>query len=287
MTTTVFLNGEFIAKDQAGISVLDRGFLFGDGVYEVIPVYAGKPFRLIPHLDRLQRSLDAVEMKNSPDQARWVEVLTELVNTNCPGQDASIYLQVTRGVMESRDHAYSCDLTPTVLAMCDPRTYQPMDSNTPGAKAVTLEDNRWLDSHIKSTNLLANVMLRQKAVDQGAAEAILIRDGNAIEGAASNLFIVKDDIVRTPPLSRYMLGGITRDVIIGLCNEQRIIVQEKPVIEDELHDADEIWLTSSVRQILPITELNQHKVGNGEVGPKWKQVAEMFEAYKVKLAEGV
>jgi len=171
-------------------------------------------------------------------------------------------------------------LQPTVLVMCWAHDYSSQDPDTKGVRAVTVEDTRWSDCYIKSINLLPNVLLRQQAVEQGAAESILIRDGYAIEGAASNLFIVKDDLIRTPPKNRYMLGGITRDLVIELCTQNRIVVQEKIISEDQLHDAEEIWITSSTQEIVPVTTLNQHKVGKGVPGEKWRQIIGLYQNYK-------
>lgn len=286
MTELVYLNGEYVAASNACISVLDRGFMFGDGVYEVIPVYTGKVFRMREHLERLHRSLDAVEINCTLSPQQWSDIFQHLMASNTGLGDASVYLQVTRGVMDKRDHAYSRDMQPTILVMCRPIEYPLQDKTTKGVKAITLEDNRWSDCYIKSVNLLPNALLRQQAVDQGAAEAILIREGFAIEGSASNLFIVKDDVVRTPPKNRYMLGGITRELILELCQANKILVQEKNITEDELHDADEIWMTSSTREILPITTLNQHKVGKGLPGEKWRQLIDLYQDFKQTVMRG-
>lgn len=286
MTELVYLNGAYVAAAEACISILDRGFMFGDGVYEVIPVYTGKVFRHVEHLERLQRSLDAVEINCPLTPQQWSDIFQQLMDNNTGQGDASIYLQVTRGVMEKRDHGYSRDMQPTILVMCRPIEYPLQDKSTKGVKAITLEDNRWADCFIKSVNLLPNALLRQQAVDQGAAEAILIRDGIAIEGSASNLFIVRNDVIRTPPKSRYMLGGITRELILELCHTNKILVQEKNITEDELHDADEIWMTSSTREIMPVTTLNQHKVGKGVPGAKWRQVIDLYQDYKKTVMRG-
>ncbi len=280
MSNLVYLNGEFVAADQASVSVLDRGFMFGDGVYEVIPVYSGKVFAAQNHLKRLQRSLDAVDIANPLDEQGWQKIMDQLVEKNTADQDAMIYLQVTRGVMSKRDHLYTRDMQPSVLIMCQPLHYQVQDNNTKGIKVVTKEDNRWADCFIKSINLLPNIMLKQYAADHDAVESILIRDGYAIEGSASNLFIVKDDIIRTPPISRHMLGGITREVILQICKDEKIVAREIAITEDELHDADEIWITSSTKEIVPVTILNQHKVGQGVVGPKWLQIIDLYQKFK-------
>lgn len=285
MSDLVYLNGEYVPAAQASISILDRGFMFGDGVYEVIPVYGGKLFRLAQHLERLQRSIEAIHMQNPMQDSAWAGILNQLIEKNTGDQDAYIYLQVTRGVMQKRDHAYSSELVPTVLVMCQPYEYAVQTKESKGIKAITLEDNRWADCHIKSINLLPNAMLKQQAIDQGATEAILISEGFAIEGSASNLFIVKDDVIRTPRKGRNMLGGVTRDLIAELCAANKIIVQNMSIREDELHDADEIWMTSSTKEIMPVTTLNQHKVGKGIPGPRWLEVMELYQDYKQSVMQ--
>lgn len=281
----VYLNGDFQSAATACIPVLDRGFIFGDGVYEVMPVYAGKVFRMPEHMQRLQRSLEAVEI-NFANSDGLPDIFGRLIENNIDNGDGFIYLQITRGVMQVRDLAYSRDMTPTLLVMCQPFQYVAQDKDTKGIRAITLEDNRWSDCHIKSINLLPNVLQKQHAIDAGAHEAILIRENLAIEGTASNLFVIKDEVIFTPPKSRYMLGGITREVIIELCNENRILVREMLVTEDELHDADEIWMTSSTREIMPVTTLNQHKVGKGVPGPMWLQMIDLYQAFKQSMMRG-
>jgi len=185
--------------------------------------------------------------------------------------------------MEKRDHAWPPEMQPNVLVTCTEQEYATQDSATAGEKAVTLDDTRWSDCHIKTINLLANALLHQEARNQGANEAILIREGFAIEGSQSNLFIVSDDIVITPPKSRHMLGGITREIVLELCQQNKIICSEKNISEDDLHQADEIWLSSATREILPIVTLNQHAVGNGRPGVVWQQIIQLYHEYKFKL----
>ncbi len=282
----VYLNGDFMPLAEACVPVLDRGFLFGDGVYEVIPVYSGKPFRIDQHLQRLERSLEGIRLENPMDRDEWKAVMQELIERNTGDADAALYLQLTRGVMQRRDHSFGDDLRPTVLLSCQPHDYPLQQFDTAGGRAVTLEDSRWMDCHIKSINLLPNVLLRQQAVDAGADEAILVRDGRAIEGAASNLFIVKEGVIKTPPVQRCMLGGITRDLVLELCRDNRLLAREMDISEDELHDADEIWMTSSTREILPITTLNQHRVGKGETGPLWQEVIRLYQDCKQQVMRG-
>ncbi len=283
MPDKLYLNGDYIAVKKAKISVFDRGFMFGDGVYEVIPVYSGKLLRSESHLARLQHSLEAIDIPNPLSTVQWLEIFSTLIEQNFPDLDSVIYLQITRGTMEKRDHAWPPDMQPNVLVTCTEQEYATQDSATAGEKAITLDDTRWSDCHIKTINLLPNALLHQQAIGQGAIEAILIRDGFAIEGSQSNLFMVRDDIVITPPKSRYMLGGITREIVLELCQVNKIICREKSISEDELHHADEIWLSSSTREILPIVTLNRHAVGGGRPGVVWQQVIQLYQDYKMKV----
>lgn len=283
MSEKLYLNGDYVSPDRAKISVFDRGFMFGDGVYEVIPVYSGKLLRGKGHLQRLQHSLDAIGIPSPLTSAEWLEIFASLIEQNIPGADGVIYLQITRGTMVKRDHAWSSDLQPNVLVTCTEQVYILQESATAGEKAITLEDTRWSDCHIKTTNLLPNTLLHQKAKEQGAIEAILLRNGYAIEGSQSNLYIVKDDIVITPPRSRHMLGGITRQIVLELCRQNKIICREKEISEDELHNADEIWLSSSTREIVPVVTLNRHAVGKGRPGPVWQQIIQLYQDYKTKV----
>lgn len=283
MPEKLYLNGNYTAVKKAKISVFDRGFMFGDGVYEVIPVYSGKLFRSEGHLARLQHSLDAIDIPNPLTTLQWIEIFSTLIEHNFPSVDSVIYLQITRGTMEKRDHAWPPDMQPNVLVTCTEQGYATQDSATAGEKAITLDDTRWSDCHIKTINLLANALLHQEARNQGANEAILIREGFAIEGSQSNLFIVRDDIIITPPKSRHMLGGITREIVLELCQQNKIICSEKNISEDDLHQADEIWLSSATREILPIVTLNQHAVGNGRPGVVWQQIIQLYHEYKFNL----
>lgn len=283
MPEKLYLNGNYTAVKKAKISVFDRGFMFGDGVYEVIPVYSGKLLRSEGHLARLQHSLDAIDIPNPLTTLQWIEIFSTLIEHNFPSADSVIYLQITRGTMEKRDHAWPPDMQPNVLVTCTEQVYATQDSATAGEKAVTLDDTRWSDCHIKTINLLPNALLHQEARKQGANEAILIREGFAIEGSQSNLFIVRDDIVITPPKSRHMLGGITREIVLELCQQNKIICSEKNISEDDLHQADEIWLSSATREILPIVTLNQHAVGKGRPGVVWQQIIQLYHEYKFNL----
>jgi D-alanine transaminase len=283
--TTAYLNGTFLPLEDASVPVMDRGFLFGDGVYEVIPVYAGRLFRLAHHLQRLRNSLQAVHIDNPLADSDWETMLTELVNRNAI-PDQAVYLQVTRGVAAQRDHAFPADTQPTLFAMSTPMTASADIDSIAGATAITLPDVRWKLCNIKAITLLPNVMLRQQAVDAGAVEAILIKDGYAIEGAASNVFIVKNDLLITPPNGPALLPGITRDLIIELAANHAMPFREADITEAELFAADEIWLSSSTREISPVTLLDDTVISAGKPGPLWKRMITLYQQYKAALRSG-
>jgi D-alanine transaminase len=280
--TTVYLNGVFLPIEQACVPVLDRGFLFGDGVYEVIPVYGGNLFRLEQHLQRLDHSLAGVRIGNPMSRTLWRDTLDELVERN-GGGDQSIYFQVTRGAAPKRDHAFPANVLPTVFMMSTPLAPLPADLAQNGIAAVTLADIRWQKCDIKAITLLPNVLLRQEALDKGAAEAILLRDGLAVEGAASNLFTVKDGAIITPPKGPQLLPGITRDLILELAAAHQVPHREAVITEAELRAADEIWLTSSTREILPVTRLDGQAVSGGKPGPVWARLIGLYQEYKRTL----
>lgn len=281
---TVYLNGEFLPESEARVSVLDRGFLFGDGVYEVVPAYGGRLFRLDRHLDRLEHSLAAVRIPPPMDRAGWTRMLAELLERN-PGDDRSVYLQVTRGVAR-RDHAFPADARPTVFAMVNPLSPPDPALLEQGVAAVTSPDIRWARCDIKAITLLANILARQQAVEAGATEAILIRGGQATEGAASNLFVVGDGVIVTPPKDHSLLPGITRDLVVELARDHGVPLMETPINEPDLRAAEEIWLTSSTKEILPVTRLDGRAVGAGRPGPAWARMTELYQDYKRRLREG-
>ena len=282
---TAWLNGSFLPLEDAQVSVLDRGFLFGDGVYEVIPVYGGRLFRLAHHLKRLDNSLSGVRIANPLTHEQWESVLKELVARN-EGNDQAVYLKVTRGADKKRDHAFPANIRPTAFAMSSPLP-GPRDLNKEtGVTAITLPDIRWKLCNIKAITLLPNVMLRQQAVEAGSAEAILINAGYAIEGAASNLFIVKNGVLITPPNSNALLPGITRDLVLELAASNAIPFREADIHEDELFDADEVWLTSSTREISPVITLDDKPVGNGKPGPLWRRMSALYQDYTNAVRRG-
>lgn len=274
----VFLNGEFVSESQAVIPVLDRGFIFGDGVYEVIPVFDGVAFRCEQHIERLKSSLESVRIASPFPADKWQDVIGQVVRRNGGGFQ-SIYIQVTRGVAR-RDHVLTERVEPTVLVMSTPmaRDYQPAP-----VTAVTLRDIRWERCNIKSISLLPNVLLRQQATDAGAYEAILIRDGYLTEGAASNVFVVIGGVICTPPLGPYLLPGITRDLVLELCDRHRMRYQVRQISEKELQGAEEIWLTSSSREILPVVALNGIALGDGKVGANWSRILGYYKEFKLSM----
>ncbi len=280
----VYLNGQFIPLSEAKISPMDRGFLFGDGVYEVIPVYAGQAFCLEEHLARLQCSLDGIRLSNPHSNEEWQNIFTTLIDDTCDS-DQSLYLQVTRGEMRSRNHIFIGNetLSPTIFAMCSPLPEQSNEPLIQGASVITLADIRWRNCHLKVTSLMANVLLKQQAQDAGCVEALMVRDGMITEGSASNFFIVKAGAVITPPKNNEVLPGITRDLILSLAQENNIKVTEKPINLGALKSADEVWITSSTREILPITSVDNNAVGDGKIGPIWKKMNTCFTTYKNQL----
>lgn len=275
---TCYLNGRFLPIEEATVPVLDRGFIYGDGIYEVIPVYDRRPFHLPSHLARLARSLAAARIDNPHDDAGWTTLITTLVGHQ-QAADLSVYLQVTRGAAK-RDHAFPKGVAPTVFMMANPLTLPGPEQVARGVAGVTLTDNRWFRCDIKSTSLLGNVLLRQAAVDRGAGESVLLRDGFLTEGSASNLFVVKDGVVATPARSHLILGGITLEVVIDLARTAGIPLEQRDVHESEVRGADEIWLASSTREILAITTLDGQPVGNGAPGPMFQRMYRLFQDHK-------
>jgi D-alanine transaminase len=277
---TVFLNGEYLPADQAQVSVLDRGFLLGDGVYEVIPVYQGLPFCLKEHLQRLQRSLDGVRMANPYSTEEWSEIIVRLVSDN-EGENQAVYLQVTRGVAP-RDHVFPEGVEPTAFVMTNPIKPLPAWYKQEGIKAITVKDIRWAQCDIKAITLLPNSLLRQQAQDVGAQEAILIRDGFMTEGSASNSYAVLDGVIYTAPKDEKVLPGITRDVVLSLAQSAGIPYREQAVSAEQLKQADEIWISSSTRELLPVTLLDDAPVGSGKPGPIWQQLDALYQRRKTE-----
>jgi len=281
---TVYLNGAFLPLEEARIPVLDRGFIFGDGVYEVIPVYDRQPFRLRHHLDRLQHSLDGIRLANPLAPAEWETLIGRIV-AEAEWLDQGVYLQVTRGPAP-RDHAFPKTVRPTVFVMATALKTPSAELVSGGVAAITAADNRWLNCDLKTTSLLANVLLRQLAVDAGCAETLLIRDGFLSEGATSNIFMVKDGVVLAPPKSNLMLPGITYDVVLELAAAEGLPHAVRPIAEAELRAADEVWLTSSTKEITAVVTLDGQAVGSGRPGPVFKRMHAAFQAFKHRIMRG-
>lgn len=280
----IYLNGKFIPLEEAYIPVLDRGFIFGDGVYEVIPAYSRKPFRLEEHLNRLQHSLDGIRLKNPFSNAEWKNLLEQLIAKN-NGEDQYIYLHITRGVAK-RDHAFPVNVPPTVFIMSNPLLPPPVELLASGASAITAIDNRWIRCDVKAISLLPNVLLRQLAVDVHALETILIRGGFLTEGAASNIFIVSNNVLLAPPKSHLMLPGITYDVVLELAAANGIPHEIRQISEHEIRKADEILLTSSTKEIMPITLLDNQAVGDGKPGELFARLHTLYQDYKATHMRG-
>lgn len=280
---TIYLNGEYMPIAEAKVSVLDRGFIFGDGVYEVIPVYSHRAFRLEAHLLRLQHSLDGIQLPNPHSVAEWTEIVTELIARN-EAEDQYIYLHVTRGVAP-RDFPFP-DVRPTVFAMSNSLSVPDQALISNGVSAITAEDNRWLRCDIKAISLLPNILLRQMAVQAGCAETVMMRPATAIEpaflteGSSSNIFVVKNGTLLAPPKNHLMLPGITYDVILEIASANGIPYEVRKISQAEVFAADELLLTSSTREVQAITRLDGHPIGFAAPGPVFKQIYNLYQIFK-------
>lgn len=281
---TVYLNGRYLPLEEACVPVLDRGFIFGDGVYEVIPVYSRRPFRLDDHLRRLQHSLDAIRLDNPHDLEIWQGLIDPIVR-QAEYEDQGIYIQVTRGPA-SRDQAFPATVTPTVFIMAMPLTTPSAELIEHGVAAITAQDDRWQHCDIKATSLLANVLLRQRSVDAGCAETILLRDGYLSEGSASNVFMVKDGQLLAPPKSNLILPGVTYDVVLEIAEQLGLPASIRPIPEQELRRADELWLTSSTKEVAAVTHLDGQAIGTGIPGPVYRRIQAAYQDYKHHIMRG-
>ena len=278
---SAYLNGQFLPLAEAKVSALDRGFVFGDGVYELIPVYSKKPFRLDEHLRRLQGSLDGIRLRNPHETGVWRELILRLVELQ-DFADQSVYIQVTRGVAP-RDHAFPQGVPPTVFMFSQPLVTSTPAQKAAGVCAVSAVDNRWLRCNIKAISLLANILLRQQAVDADCAETVMLRDGFLTEGAASNIFVVKDGVLRAPPPSSLMLTGVTYDVVLELAAAHGIPHEVRAISEAEVRSADELWMTSSTKEIMAIVKLDGVPVGAGVPGPLAQRMDGLYQAFKQQV----
>lgn len=280
----VYLNGEFLPAAEAKVSVFDRGFLFGDSVYEVIPFYRGVGFRVEQHLIRLGHSLAALRI---PLELDWSALLDELVQRN-GGGNLSVYLQVTRGNAGRRTPAYDDSMHPTVFACCNPirDIYAAGPDGIEGIRVIVTEDLRWHRCDIKANGLLPNILVLQQAREAGAQEALMIRDGILTEGGSSNLFVVKCGVLYTPGLSSEILGGTTRQLVLELAAAEGIPCQESELRYEHLLEADEVWISSSTRAVVPVLEVDGKPVGSGEKGPLWRRMFELFSQFHHRLMNG-
>ncbi len=276
-------NGQLLPMDRISISPLDRGFIFGDGVYEVIPVYDGVLLRGREHFERLQRSMDEIRLKNPHTVDEWIAVTQELLKHH-PGNQA-VYIQVTRGAPNKRDHIIPEGITPTVFMMSNPLVNPSKEQVENGVACVTAKDFRWEKCNIKSTSLLGNVLARQISADAGAAETIMFRDGFLTEAAASNVFVVRHGVVAAPPQNNLILMGITYDLLTRLAAEGTVKLEIRPISEAEVRAADEVWLSSSTKEVLAVTALDGQAVGGGKPGPVFRRMHALYQGYKAKLRQ--
>lgn len=284
MPNIVYLNGSYVAIEDATVSVMDRGFLFGDGIYEVIPIFANKMLRLEEHLGRLQNSLDRISLTNPMSSAEWLNTFSQLLEKN-DGDDRAIYLQISRGAYAKRDLSINTDYPPTIFAMVLQVTRPGLEVVSAGISVITVDDFRWDACDIKSTSLVANVMLRQQAAEAQVQDAILIKNGIVTEGTASNVFIVKNNVLITPATGRQLLPGITRDLVVEIAENNAILVEQRVLKEAELYTADEIWMTGSLREIAPVISLNGEPVSSGVAGSMWKRMMDLYQQYKQLLRQ--
>jgi D-alanine transaminase len=271
-----YLNGSFLPIGEARVSPLDRGFLFGDAVYEVIPVYDGRPFLLDAHLRRLNRSLNELRIADPYSTAHWLTVIDSLIKKNMGG-DLAIYIQVTRGADSGRDHMFPDQVAPTVFGMASALATPDFSA---GVSAITRADNRWHRCDIKATALLANVLSHQQAREAGAADTILIWDDEVTEGASSSVIIVENGELVRRPHGREVLPGTTTDHVIALARAAGLACRQVRISTSRLHNADEIWLTSATKSIAPVVRLDDQPIGAGKPGPIWQQLIKLYEASK-------
>ncbi|MBA3059422.1 MAG: D-amino acid aminotransferase [Gammaproteobacteria bacterium] len=285
-----YLNGEFTLLPNAKISVMDRGFIFGDGIYEVVPVYGGQLFRFAQHMARLERSLKELRMANPLTLAQWAEIANKLIATHAHSTGASaekidqlIYIQITRGVA-LRDHVMPTDITPTVFVMINSMKLPSEAQRSQGVACVTASDFRWEKAHIKSTSLLGAVLARQISFDAGAVETIMFRDGFLSEAAASNVWVVKDGKVFGTPKDNLVLEGIRYGLIEDICRARGIPFELRRLSHEEVKNADEVLLSSATKEVLPVTLLDGQPVGSGQPGPVY---AQLYAGYSQAKAQRV
>jgi D-alanine transaminase len=278
----VYLNGQFLPISRAHVSVLDRGFIYGDGVYELIPVYGHEPFRLPHHLRRLQHSMDGIKLANPHTDAEWERIVRDLIAQQ-PFPNQGVYFQVTRGVAK-RDHPFPQGVAPTVFMMSNPLATPSREQVERGVAVVTAEDNRWQRCDLKTISLVGNVLMRQLAAEQDALETVMFRDGYLTEASASNVLIVVDDTIVVPPKDNLILPGITYDATVEFAAEAGVPVEVRPVSKAEAFAADEMWLSSSAKEVLAITTVDGKPFAGGRPGPVFRRLWEVFQTRKPRSA---
>ena len=280
---TAYLNGQFLPLADARISPLDRGFLFADGGYEFIPVYSRHPFRIDEHLRRLQATLDGIKLPNPHSVEAWKKIILRII-AETEFEDQSIYIQITRGADDKRDMPFPQGVLPTVFVFSSPLLSPSLAQRESGVAAITADDLRWGRCDLKSLALLANVLLRQQAIEAGCVETVMLRDGFLTEGTASNIFCVRQGVILAPPKDRHMLPGITYDVVHELAARHGAAHAVRAISEAELRSADELWMTSSTKEVLAITTLDGQAVGHGESrgkpGPITRQMHAWYSAFR-------
>jgi D-alanine transaminase len=278
-----YLNGRFLPLSEARISPLDRGFLFADSVYEVLPAYGGRMYRFTQHFDRLARSLHEIDLPSPHTHVGWLQLLQELIDRN--GRvDMYIYVQVTRGAEFGRNHAFPAGLTPTVFAMASPIPVLTDALRERGLSAITVEDFRWRRCDIKATTLLANVLMKQRASEAGAQEAIIVSNGEVLEGSSTSVLMVQGDVLISPPDAPTRLPGTTRDAALELA-QNLMRVEIRPMSVAEMFDADEVWIAAATRDVLPVTSIDGKRIGSGQPGPCWARLRQAFIDARAGLAE--
>jgi D-alanine transaminase len=275
---TVFLNGEFMPIEEAKVPVLDRGFIFGDGIYELVPVYSRAPFRLDGHLARMERSLSEVKIPNPYTRAEWTRIIEQMIEKQ-PFDDQGVYWQITRGVAK-RDHAFPKNVTPTVFMMSNPLVNPSKEVIENGGKAVSSQDFRWHRCDLKTISLIGNCMLRQLSAEEGAVETLLFRDGKLTEASASNAYIVKNGVIATPPKDNLILPGITLDVVFDIVKRGNLPIEVREISEAEVFGADEVWVTSSSKEIVAIVDLDAKRIGSGKPGPVFRKAWQLYQDFK-------
>jgi D-alanine transaminase len=274
----VYLNGQFLPIEEAKISVLDRGFVYGDGVYELIPVYSRRPFRLPQHLVRLQHSLDGIRLANPHSEAEWTSIISELIARQ-PFDDQGVYFQVTRGVAK-RDHTFPAGVAPTVFMMSNPLSVPTAEQVEKGVAVVTADDNRWQRCDLKTISLVGNVLMRQLAADAGAVETVMFRDGNLTEASASNVLVVIRGVIVAPPKDHLILPGITYGAAYEFAREAGLPFEIRTVSRAEVLVADEMWLSSSTKEVIAVTTMDGRPFASGTPGPVFRKMHALFQAHK-------